>query len=656
MKRVKYLAMMLAAGMFAACSDTLEDTGGGNAGGNTPSTTEGYVKVAINMPTTSGTSTRSTDGAETTTDADNPEPDVTLDDGEANEYEVQNAIIAFFKATAGDEDFDKNATFVKAYSLGKNDLTSSGSSEIPQVTEQVAVVTEAPKVSDKEQLYALVILNYDADIFKVSEGVLSVSDGSSTTSLSETSKLADLQTKLSGTNVDLAAFIGSAKNQFTMTNSPLSSAAGTSATIASAKAYTLVPVTVYDNVADANNHKAATIYVERVVAKVTLTSTSPNYTAASKQIKVTNAADGGTEDIVEITGWCLNVVNNSTKLVRDVSGFTTTSTCWLDKTTDTNNAAERFAGTRAIENALFGVDGEQDYYRIYWAQDANYYDTGDVDPTAVATDFTTYYGKAGDATFVSESDWNKNLVTTTADNACYCLENTMNYDQQLDDRTTGIIIRTNYWTKFAGEDAASKKSFFICGTSSTKYPENAVGTGDGSTPSFVDQIIASANTLITTDENKIVTTEGSKGLKLKENLTSGTYTNIGDVFVFTESDEDKLKAQKEAVSAAVGGKISYYKDGANFYRTSLIRHFLDDEGVGLASEGVSSGNGYGLQHLGRYGVVRNNWYEIDINSVSGPGDPEVPQPGGDPDDSSEGYMRCTINVLSWAKRSQSVDL
>lgn len=40
MKKVKYLAMLLAAGMFAACSDNLEDTGAGNAGGTTPATGE----------------------------------------------------------------------------------------------------------------------------------------------------------------------------------------------------------------------------------------------------------------------------------------------------------------------------------------------------------------------------------------------------------------------------------------------------------------------------------------------------------------------------------------------------------------------------------------------------------------------------------------
>lgn len=75
MKKVKYLAMLLAAGMFAACSDNLEDTGAGNAGGTTPVTGEGYVKVAINMPTTSGGMSRADDGSY-----------VDLDDGLENEY------------------------------------------------------------------------------------------------------------------------------------------------------------------------------------------------------------------------------------------------------------------------------------------------------------------------------------------------------------------------------------------------------------------------------------------------------------------------------------------------------------------------------------------------------------------------------------------
>ena len=55
MKRVNFLAMLLAAGMFAACSDNLDDTGSGGVGGTSD---KGYIRVALNLPTTSGANSR----------------------------------------------------------------------------------------------------------------------------------------------------------------------------------------------------------------------------------------------------------------------------------------------------------------------------------------------------------------------------------------------------------------------------------------------------------------------------------------------------------------------------------------------------------------------------------------------------------------------
>ena len=98
------------------------------------------------------------------------------------------------------------------------------------------------------------------------------------------------------------------------------------------------------------------------------------------------------------------------------------------------------------------------------------------------------------------------------------------------------------------------------------------------------------------------------------------------------------------------GPIKYYKGGVSYYYAALIRHFNDLEAKWEADEA------YALKHLGRYGVVRNNWYDITINSISGPGDPAIVPPSGNPDDNAEGYIRAEINVLSWAKRSQGVDL
>ncbi len=644
MRKVKFFGLLLATGLFSACSDNLENAG--NAGENTPGTTEGYVRVAINMPTTSGNSSRSND-------SDNGNVD--LVDGEANEYNVENAILVFFKGNAGGD--ESAATFVKAYTLDKGDLSVSNSAEIPQVTEQVSVITEAPKVTDTEQLYVLAILNYDNNVLSSTDGGLKVG----TTSLEAgTSTLSALQEKISATidgtiiktnDTFVGYFIGGAsKNQFTMTNAPLSDKAGTSGNMTDAKAYTLVPVEVYDTEAAATAGEVAKIYVERVVAKVTLISTSKyKVEGEDKQIKVTNANGDETGDIVEITGWYLNVTNNSTKLVRDVTGFKSTNG-WLSVTDNTN--PERFAGTRGID-ASFGVDSEDDYYRIYWAQDCNYESSNTI-PTS---DFTTYTSTEGTFT-PGEPAWNLNLATSTADNACYCLENTMNYTEQKDDRTTGVLIKTNYYTKFLGDNEATKRTFFVCGTSSTKYPETLVGDANGDhTDAFVDQIIVAANKLITNDNYKLSTTD-TKGLSLKSGLKSGTYTDVTKVFTFAETDTDseKYKTQLAAVKAAVGGRISCYIGGENFYYSSLIRHFQDSEGVNISGGGVASAADYKLGQLGRYGVVRNNWYEIDIQSIGGPGAPDVETPGGNPDDSSEGYINCTINVLSWAKRSQGVDL
>ena len=63
--------------------------------------------------------------------------------------------------------------------------------------------------------------------------------------------------------------------------------------------------------------------------------------------------------------------------------------------------------------------------------------------------------------------------------------------------------------------------------------------------------------------------------------------------------------------------------------------------------------------LGRYGIVRNHVYNVNINSIKALGKPvtdntsEVPE---EPDDKFEFLMDASINVLSWAVRNQNVDL
>lgn len=63
------------------------------------------------------------------------------------------------------------------------------------------------------------------------------------------------------------------------------------------------------------------------------------------------------------------------------------------------------------------------------------------------------------------------------------------------------------------------------------------------------------------------------------------------------------------------------------------------------------------KYLGRYGVLRNNWYELSVSKVSGLGYPDVPEVKPTlPDDENDQYISVSVKILSWAKRSQKIDL
>ena len=108
-------------------------------------------------------------------------------------------------------------------------------------------------------------------------------------------------------------------------------------------------------------------------------------------------------------------------------------------------------------------------------------------------------------------------------------------------------------------------------------------------------------------------------------------------------------------------KISTYKEGVSYY-IARIKHFGDGLTPWPATDGNKDTYGTGedakKRYLGRYGVVRNNWYELTVNKVTNPGSPDVPTVNPDtPDDEGDKYyVNCTVKILSWAKRVQNIDL
>ena len=596
MKKIKFLATLLAAGALVACNETIEPQGSGE---NTP----------INMPTTSGNMTKADDKQDSN-------PDIDFEDGSTNEYKINDGIIVFFKSTTEDDNPDANATFVSAYNL-RNLTTTNDPSD--QVTERVATVTEAPMVSQSEQLYALVILNTPSFV-TVDENTHEMSIN--TTELKNTHTLTEFTKALTGQ--DLKTYTGDDNDDFTMSNAPLSTEDGSDNEYTGPTAKTLVPVTVYETQEAAESSDAARIYVERVAAKVTLKGFD-----SDKQITVTsNGVYNG--DIVTLTGWALNVTNKSTSLVRNVEGFkaSTEAGSWLAAATSgsTNNTS-RFAGTSVIPVDYNG----KNYYRIYWAKDGNY-DSGD--------DFNIFSTNEENGDITPEPDWNTEIATGTDDNALYCLENTMDASWQLNNKTTTVVLRTTYSVKFDGQSEAQLQDFFICGTNPTKHPKVQTGTDQG----ICAYVTTQANNRLA-DGSKI----GENDLTLKADIISGRYASLDEIkklFDLENETDEKWNAIWNEI-----GTIKYYQGGVAYYYDDIfIRHFTDTETP------WNDGQAYGIEHLGRYGVVRNNWYEINVTSISGPGEPVIDEPGTDPNDDAEAYISCEINVLSWAKRSQDVDL
>lgn len=86
-----------------------------------------------------------------------------------------------------------------------------------------------------------------------------------------------------------------------------------------------------------------------------------------------------------------------------------------------------------------------------------------------------------------------------------------------------------------------------------------------------------------------------------------------------------------ATIATTTGQVTFHKGGLNIYRIPIMHFGMD---------GVSQGD------YGYYGVVRNNTYNLIINSIYGPG----------ANTSDEGYLSSEIIINPWFERGWEVDL
>lgn len=609
MKKVKLFSFALAALMLGACSsEDVIDNGGQNpvAPGE-----KGYVSLAINLPTTP--STRANDD---------------FDKGLEAEYKVNDATLLIF---AGQDEM--NATFSGAY-----DLTTSfpeGQDGNITTTSQIVQKITTP-VGDN--VYALVVLNRN--------GLLSESNGTwsyGSTQFTTATKFSDFA--YTAQNLDLSKIANATSGNFLMLNAPLySKPGGDKDPTATGTLTTLTEINkenIFSTETEAKNNPAAKIFVERAVAKVT--------------VNEGNTYDAGTYQAA-IQGWVLDITNKSTFPVRKIE---TGTPWWSYKHTGSNDY--RFVGSASVSTNL---------YRTYWGVDPNYNGT-------YGTASTSYLD--GEGNVLSSYD-GFNAISGTAPTSfidkgsnAYCMENTFNVANMKKDQTTRVIVAAKLTVPGADTDGGfyvlnNAKDVIYNKTNLENLIKNAYLQN-----STIDALLHGADGLdLQGDEqfdgSDIIVNFESDGSESTDISTlNGGNIIVADVYVNPASEtkfkNDVIPAGLASDNADVtksinnSNKISYYKEGIAYYPV-MIKHFDELTQTPWSGDGLTES--YPAPNaesnwLGRYGVLRNNWYEINVNAIKSIGSAEV-EPEYGYDDPVESWISVEINVLSWAKRTQNVDL
>lgn len=517
--------------------------------------------------------------------------------GTENEYAVNDAQLVIFEKP-GTSSSEGDYTFVETVPIGNlepwtDNTPNTGVTRYANITAKLNGVS-IDKIGGK--YYALVILNNAGE----SKVKLPTSGTYSAWNVAANAQGA-------------AAFLDSS-NGFYMSNAPL---------LTSGAPQTLVPIKgVYSTKEEAQTKTATTVFVERGMAKVTVDGSDYTFDA-------TSAFD---KDKVSITNWTLDVMNQKTFPVHATTGLT-------DKFTDIWST-ERFYASSAPQ-------------RVYWGTDPNYSMTSLSDVDACKGEF--YLLDRDGSTYNFDGTTGSPVTWANKTTPLYCLENTFDIDNMKQGQTTRVVFKATY-TPFVlvGATTAADKTFFMIGNN-TKIWTKA---------NLEQQIANKAKELLNTTGTVTATISGDllKGgshLLTTDNVTikEGTVKKNDDItFADLNTKLGLDNTEKDANGNPTVG-IKTYENGECYY-IARIKHFneLTPWESGKDTYGINNDANNKL-YLGRYGVLRNNWYDLKVTKFSAPGYPDVPVVNPkDPDDEDTKYINVEVKILDWAKRSQSVDL
>ena len=644
MKKLSFLALAAVGLLFGACAsdDSVEK-------GTEEARAEGYVAVNIKLPMTPFTVSRAANDK--------------YDDGESFEYNVQDCAILFFEGAD-----EASAKLITAQKVLLPFTPNHTDADNDNVTYSFTATSRVSGFTNTGKLYALAMLNYGNVMSLAGDGTPTIGVTPLTLGTTTFKDFVELQT-----NKNLIANSSASNNYFLMTNAVLSKTiGGHGAATAPTKANLqqlaeMDPSKIKQTEAEARADVAGEIFVERAVAKVTLS------------VSATTVNTGiGTPLTVTVNGWAIDNMEPSTFVTKNTGFLRTTPVTDYIPYTSGAFASKNY---RMVGNVSVRVDAAPtnpylnstpDLYRSYWCIDPQY------DKNAA--------GLLGATTFVG------------TDKAQYCYENTFNTTYQNFKNTTRAIIKVTTdggdfytvnedQTRYNEADATTYSIANVVGNSAV-----VAGFNDGLNPGKSWEINKSSFTATFTRD-----AETGRYKMATLALSAAVKDEIGAGKTFKASFEsDMATVLTNAITTANKNVIlRKYVNGEMWYEARIM-HFADpsspgytsgtfgatdtdlapwnkwESGAGKPTGGNTAGSYPGADaeknYLGRYGMVRNNWYDIEVTAFKKLGKPvdpsgkisnpdiDYPDTPDTPDDDITEYISARIHVLSWAKRTQKWDL
>lgn len=582
---------------------------------------EGKAYLTVQIPLGGGAGTRA----------------VTFDDGDGDEWKVRNIYILIFAGTS-----ESNAKFASAYKVESLSLSLSA---FEQVTATATITINDANLNTGDKLFPFIVVNNNTSAITTSAfpaTSVAFANGGSPVVLTSSSTFADLA------NVTIAD-IKDASGYFLMTNATLADANTTSGTV-----FHLPEMSAsyfFPTQAQSQGNPAAHISVERLAAKTTVNnSITNNYILGNPYATFDPSSD---------MMFALDNYNTRSYAYRHLSAV----------------SYQRFVETASI-------DGHSPLaYRTYWGEDVNYSGNSGLAYTSHAT-------------YLAYTDEQKTAFWHAMGSNAYCAENTFNVSNMQDDCTTSVLVRLQlndggdfYTTSVTGQDIIFQPPYNEVteeGTSaSSSFSRRRSGkvTYDGTDYATIDDYLRTWLMENSSAFRTWVSTYAA-GDPRHVNIAVSTPAGGGTATVTAVTQTARSSGTTGAtafntlettgLAAYINNNVTlkFYDDGYCYYRVP-IRHFTNTEtpwqstpamtnnttaqAYSAAAATAAGGSGADATFLGRYGMVRNNWYTINITSVTHVGYPTIPALTSNADDTIEQLLNATLSISGWEDKSQNLN-